>query len=534
MSDGGYIVLAQSGEFIELISKVADSDGMLAKGTYLTVETHAEGEEERKSILRVAHSSQQAVYSPSPLIAELQVESEDRMWAESQCKNYVKAYRVFDIGDRPDGKIDFIRPQSVARPSTLDEINTALQTAGYRGPRVLAATVFGTRNSLLRAEGSPVVVPFPEDFYWYQAQVTGATGSGKTVALKYLATEFAKTKFKCGAEEKLGCVVMINVKDQDFLKMNQPTESSDVKVLAEWKALNLEPEGVENFEVWCNGYSDEPKRRLVSAGVDGSYVVKKTLKTSSITGEMLVGLTQNLTSLQQAALPDIFRHWQEGHEEGTMDEFLSYFIDTGEVQGGEYPARTLSGKETVQILNKGSRNSISNKLGGVVQYFDVLGASAIDAKDVLKTGKITAIDLTDSIDFGSVLLNQLLAKVQESKELNGDLPPILFLIDEVHKFYGSNASKESLEIFDKICRVGRSRRIAIVFASQEPSDIPKGLDNVTNSKFYFKSPAFPSGLSELGSKSEVANLKAGYCVARVHNVPSLNCMKFPLAPAGVN
>ena len=180
-----------------------------------------------------------------------------------------------------------------------------------------------------------------------------------------------------------------------------------------------------------------------------------------------------------------------------------------------------------------TRNSIHRKLYGVSKFFDSPIANPINPEEVLKAGKITAIDLVDSIEFGSVLLNQLLIGVLDAKNKDQHLPPILFLIDEVHKFYGTNSSKESLAILDNICRVGRSKRIGIVFASQEPSDIPKGLENVTNSKFYFKSPSHPSGARDLASKAEVANLKPGYCVAQVHNVPNLTCMKFPLAPSGV-
>ena len=537
---GGYTILRQKGGVIEAISHSSEVHGMLAKGTYLTVITSdSEDRDIRKSILKVVESVQHEVYAPSPLIADFELsDTEVRVSADDKCKNLIKAVRVFDIGERADGKIDFILPRRRAVPSTLDEIREALQVHGFTGPKVFAATVFGSRNQLLRASNSPVAIPFPEDFYWYQSQVTGATGSGKTVALKYFSGEFAKTNFEVDGRLMKGCVVMINVKDQDFLKMDQPSKGSfSPDIESEWQALGLEPKGHSSFQVWCNGYDEEIRRGLERNGVNGEIIESKTLRALDIDPESLLGLVQDLTSQQRVALPDIFRFWQENEKRNAgyagMNDFLEFFKTTGEDYEGEYSTLNLAGDESTVKLPTTTRNSIHRKLYGVSKFFDSPIANPINPEEVLKAGKITAIDLVDSIEFGSVLLNQLLIGVLDAKNKDQHLPPILFLIDEVHKFYGTNSSKESLAILDNICRVGRSKRIGIVFASQEPSDIPKGLENVTNSKFYFKSPSHPSGARDLASKAEVANLKPGYCVAQVHNVPNLTCMKFPLAPSGV-
>ncbi|MDA7743323.1 DUF853 family protein [Flavobacteriales bacterium] len=536
---GGYTILRQKSGIIEAISHEQESDGMLAKGTYLTVITSDEGEPERKSILKVVGSEQHEVYSPSPLIADFELSHTDTaVSADNKCKNFIKAVRVFDLGEREDGKIDFIKPRRKASPSTLEEIKEALQVQDFKGPKVLAATVFGNRNQLLKASNSPVSIPFPEDFYWYQSQVTGATGSGKTVALKYLATEFANTDFLVEGELMKGCVVMINVKDQDFLMMDKPSQGKiPDNVQTEWDALDLAPKGHASFQVWCNGYKKDIKRELIENGVTETLIQPKTLRAMDVNPESLLGLVQDLTAQQRVALPDVFRFWQESEKNNngnaTMGDFLDYFQLRSEEYEGEYDIMNVAGDKSTVKLPGPTRASIHRKLYGVTQFFDSPIAHPVDAEETLKAGKITAVDLVDSIEFGSVLLNQILIGVLAAKNKNLERPPILFLIDEVHKFYGSDSSKDSLRILDNICRVGRSKKIGIVFASQEPSDIPKGLENVTNSKFYFKSPSHPSGAKDLASKSEVANLRPGFCVAQVHNVPSLTCMKFPLSPSGV-
>ena len=92
-------------------------------------------------------------------------------------------------------------------------------------------------------------------------------------------------------------------------------------------------------------------------------------------------------------------------------------------------------------------------------------------------GKLSVIDLSnkDTIIFGAVLLRHLLSKIYESKAVlgqYGDLP-VLIVIDEVHQFYGSSASVQALEELNAIARMGRSERIGVIFASQNPEDLAK-------------------------------------------------------------
>ncbi|NLC92733.1 MAG: ATP-binding protein, partial [Treponema sp.] len=87
---------------------------------------------------------------------------------------------------------------------------------------------------------------------------------------------------------------------------------------------------------------------------------------------------------------------------------------------------------------------------------------------------------------------------------------------------------------DTICRQGRSQEIGVIFSSQNPNDIPKGLSNVINTKIFFKSDA--SAVKYHGvsvSENEMQNLKKGFAVADIHEMPQLKMLKFPLAFAGV-
>lgn len=112
-----WIVLGEKSGKIQLTSK-NQVTGMLPKGSFLTVE-----EGETKFILRVEDSSQHDPYSPSPLIVDMDLTP---LKQDRKCRNIISAYRVYNYGTRRDGLIDYIRPQSIARLSTQDEIDAAI------------------------------------------------------------------------------------------------------------------------------------------------------------------------------------------------------------------------------------------------------------------------------------------------------------------------------------------------------------------------------------------------------------------------
>lgn len=228
-----WIVLGEEKGRIKLVSG-RSNPGLLPKGSYITVE-----QGKAKFVLRVDESSQHETYSPSPLVVDMNL---DPLIQDQKCQNIIYNYRVKDITERTDGYIDYIPPQSTARRSSQEEVDSAL--GGYKkGPKVFLATVHASQNQLLADEnGKPIIATIPEDFFYHQICICGKTGSGKTLASKYLAQYFV---------EKLeGAVLAINVKDVDFLKMNKPSQTSNIEVTKEWKALGEDAHGVYNFMVY--------------------------------------------------------------------------------------------------------------------------------------------------------------------------------------------------------------------------------------------------------------------------------------------
>lgn len=192
------------------------------------------------------------------------------------------------------------------------------------------------------------------------------------------------------------------------------------------------------------------------------------------------------------------------------------------------------GDKSGVMLHKGTYNSIRRNLNSSLEFFDNQDANSLDFDDILSTGKMSIINVAGEkgIQFGSILLRHLLKRIVQAKSEKRSDIPILIIIDEVHQFYNTESSREALGVLDTICRTGRSQEIGVIFSSQNPGDLPKGISNVVNSKIYFRSDGI-SGAHFKISSDEVQSLKPGYALVNIHNIPQLKIIKFPLSLAGV-
>lgn len=513
-----WIVLGEKNGKILLSSK-SSIDGMIPKGSFLTIE-----QGKSKFVLRVEDSAQQEPYTPSPLIIDMNLQplAQDRL-----CKNIVVAYRVYEETAREDGLIDYIKPQSVARRSSQEEIDCALGI-DKNGPRVFVATVQYNQNQLLIDEaGRFISAKLPIDMFFHQMLICGKTGSGKTVAAKYLAQYFA--------EELDGAVLAINVKDVDLLKMDKATLTKSDSVKREWEVLGKEPHGVENFVVYY------PANTEISSSVTNSICHRITLDVTEIDPESLIGLLSRISDIGAMNLPSIFRWWQEDQINNDnkaafrFGNFVTFFQNG--INDDLYYRTLNSRKEEGSVkLHRGTFDNILRNLNVAIEFFDNEEAIAIDESDILVKGKLSVVNVAsrNGIQFGSILLRHLLSKIVNAKSEQRYNVPVLIIIDEVHRFYNANASREALGDLDTICRTGRSQEIGVIFSSQNPQDIPGGLSSVINTKIFFKTDStIARSLGIVVSQNELENLKKGYAIASIHDLSQLRILKFPLSFSGV-
>jgi len=312
-----WVTLDEQNGKIVLVS-TRDNDGIIHKGSYLTIEDN-HGEESKKFILRVEDTYQNVPYKPSSLLVDMDLES---LLPDQKCQNIVYASRIIEHPPRNDGKSSFIRPNMKARKSNQEEIDIAF--GNKEGIPVFPATVFARScQNLVDENGNYLHVKIPEDVFFHQMLITGKTGSGKTVAMKYLSQYFVDN-FDNG---RGGAVLAVNVKEEDMLTLNKPSYTTNKQLLKEWRDLGLKPKGIETFRIYVPG--DQPIR--YSNAVDLNQCEYITLKTSNIDPETMVGLIQNISSLGADQLPAIFRYWQQKimHDGDTIADFISYFSQNG-------------------------------------------------------------------------------------------------------------------------------------------------------------------------------------------------------------
>jgi Cdc6-like AAA superfamily ATPase len=515
-----WIVIGEDKGMIKLVSKrqgKKEGYGMLPKGSYLTID---QAEANCKFILRVDNSIQHEQYAPSPLIADMDLEG---LVADRACSNIVYAYRVKNLRTREDGLIDFILPQSIARRSSQEEIDQALNSK-KEGPIVFPATIHMGENQLLVDSSLKLITArLPEDMFFYQTQICGKTGSGKTVSMKYLAQYFI--------EKMNGAVLAINVKDTDFLLMDKPSIANHPDIQKEWDVLGESARGIkENYTIYY------PATTIIYANsVNQDICVPITLDVAKIDPESLIGILQNVSELGAQAFPDIFRYWQEKERtlDSTFNSFVDWFADQFD-SAGRIPTLNVRDDESTIPLHRGTYENIRRAMNSSVEFFDNKGAKSLDYDDILYEGKFSVINVTGAkgTQFGSILLRHLLKKIDNAKSNRLSKVPILVIIDEVHQFYNTDASRETLGVLDTICRTGRSKQIGVIFASQNQEDLPKGLTNVINTKIFFKSDGISKNSFSI-SNEEIQSLKKGYAVVNIHDLPQLRIVKFPLSFAGV-
>lgn len=519
-----WIVIGEDKGKICLVSKDT-TPGMLPKGSFLTVEQN-----DMRFILRVEDSQQVAAYSPSPMIVDMDLTPLDH---DRKCQNIIYAYRVCDLMEKQEnqGLIEYIKPQSVARRSNQEEIDAALGNEGKnKGPKVFVATVQYNQNQLLNDEdGRFITASLPQDMFFHQMLICGKTGSGKTVAAKYFIQYFV--------EEMDGAVLAINVKDVDLLKMDKASTTNNERVKKEWGMLYNSPHPVQNYVIYY------PANTEISAtkGVTPEVCQKITLDVRELEPEALIGLLTKISDVGAMNLPNIFRYWQEREKTSQERESLRFSLFAEYFRNGindrlDYVTRNSRGEESTVRLHRGTYDNISRNLDAAIEFFDNEGAKTLNERDILSNGKLSVIDVASEkgLQFGAILLRQLLHKIVEAKKDARSKVPILILIDEVHMFYNTDATSDALGDLDTICRTGRSQKIGVIFSSQNPEDMPQGLSSVINTKIFFRSDvkqAKTYGISLSGEEME--GLKCGYALTAIHDLPQLKIAKFPLSYSGV-
>uniref|UniRef100_A0A7C3ERG6 ATP-binding protein n=1 Tax=Candidatus Methanomethylicus mesodigestus TaxID=1867258 RepID=A0A7C3ERG6_9CREN len=525
-----WIVSGSKNDHVRLVSS-KKVDAILPIGSYLTVEDDTNV----KHVLIVEESYQRVLFEPSPLIADTDLSI---MKQDQECKNEVFARKLRQFPLRDDGLFSFIKPNEKARRTTQEEIDEIFSCKD--GFPVFLATNYLEQCLPLKDDNKKIIyVRIPFHSLYLQTMICGQTGSGKTVAMKYLMEQFLK--------HEMGAILAINVKSTDLLTMDQKTEIKDKKLYeqtkAEWVTLGFSEKDAPEFQFSVYVPFTNDKKQIYKEGVTADKIRLITLRTRDLEPTALLGVLQNITDRAAEALPNIFRYWKVKAPKTTSKfrEFISWF-DSYATKENRYEFPTLSniGEESVIPLHPGTCDAIKRSLESASPFFDSPEGDSlpIQLENIMVQGKLSVIDLSnkDTMIFGAVLLRHLLSKIYEAKAVKKIYSmPVLIVIDEVHQFYNSTASAQALEELNAIARMGRSERIGVIFASQNPEDLPEGLTSIVNTRVFFRSLGNVAKKFDIsGGGLNVSTLENGYAIMSNFAIPQVKFVKFPIPMFGVS
>jgi DNA helicase HerA-like ATPase len=134
-----------------------------------------------------------------------------------------------------------------------------------------------------------------------------------------------------------------------------------------------------------------------------------------------------------------------------------------------------------------SWRKLQSRLGRIKRLglFDTPQTSSLDYSEMLKPGRVSIIDLsdTDSQQVNNLVIAQLLRGVQNRQDecykeaIKKEEKPLqtLVLIEEAHEFLSRERIKNMQVLFEQVARIsrrGRKRWLGLVFITQLPQHLP--------------------------------------------------------------
>jgi DNA helicase HerA-like ATPase len=145
--------------------------------------------------------------------------------------------------------------------------------------------------------------------------------------------------------------------------------------------------------------------------------------------------------------------------------------------------------------HEGSWRALAGRLWRLARLgvFDRPDAGPLSYQDLLKPGRVSVIDLsdTDSPELNNLVIADLLRGVQQAQETayahaeqSGRRPPrTLVIIEEAHEFLSEERIGAMPVLFEQVARIakrGRKRWLGLVFVTQLPQHLPRQLFGLVN------------------------------------------------------
>lgn len=358
-------------------------------------------------------------------------------------------------------------------------------------------------------ESVEVLVPVHKKSVLYRhTGVLGTTGGGKSTTI---------TNYASGLAAEGAAVVLLDT-EGEYTTMHEVTGDADMLALAQ--GLGLPAAGVPNTHV-LNLVGREP------SNPDHPSQSEFTLDFTTLSPWTVVEIL-GMNDAQQGrffAAYDIARRllgdlkifpatgeegsaaleWDEldaGYPRLTLDFLIDVVAACGAYAGStenefwiSTPLKSAQAQNQLAALIQrvGPEKHVASwrKVSGMLwrlhrlKIFDRGGALKLDVASMLKSGRITIIDLSDldSPVLRNLAIAQVLRQLQTEQEKayevaagQGETPtPLNLIIEEAHEFLSSGRIRQMPTLYEQVSRIakrGRKRWFGLTFVTQLPQNLP--------------------------------------------------------------
>lgn len=366
-------------------------------------------------------------------------------------------------------------------------------------------------GSVMGHETVDVLIPVHKKSVLYRhTGVLGTTGGGKSTTITNYAAGLAKH----------GAAVILLDTEGEYTTMHEVTTDKDMLTLA--KAKGLPEEGVRNtFALTLVGREasnpDHPNHSEFSLDFtqlspwmvieilglndaqQGRFLAAYDL-ARRLLAELDIFPVKKDRGSEQAAL-----EWDE-METGYPKLTLALLIDvvaacinkvtgTGSTWYASEIMKLPAAKRKIdEMLEHADLEKVASswkKVSGLLwrlqrlKIFDRTDAKPLNVTDMLNTGKITIIDLSDldSPILRNLAIAQVLRELQVEQEkayetatAKGETPvPVNLIMEEAHEFLSSSRIRQMPTLYEQVARIakrGRKRWLGLTFVTQLPQNLP--------------------------------------------------------------
>jgi DNA helicase HerA-like ATPase len=281
--------------------------------------------------------------------------------------------------------------------------------------------------------------------------IAGTTGTGKTVTLKVLASDFSQLGVPVFIADIKGDVAGISKKGEHNIKIQE----------------RLDIIGLEDFD-----FSGMPTRFFDVFQKQG-HPVRTTI---SDMGPELLSRLMGLTNVQSGVMHITFKIADDNKLKllnlKDLRTMLQYVGDHNKDYTTEY------GNVSKQSIGAILRSILKLEDAGGDIFFGEPMFDILDFIDIDQDGKgivniLDCAELYQSPLLYSTFLLWLLSELFENLPEVGDLdkPKLVFFFDEAHLLF-DDAPKELIQQIERVVKLIRSKGVGVYFVTQNPTDIP--------------------------------------------------------------